>query len=108
MAKEIIFAAVFVITTISVAILISEPAITFKPFSISVRAWYKGAFYLLLIAIYITVSMEWKAEHYKGVKDGISATIDYIIEQQNNKQNGTEQHQNGLNHQSDARQSHIG
>lgn len=37
MTKEIILATVFVITTICVAIMISEPTITFKPFSLSLR-----------------------------------------------------------------------
>ena len=93
MTKAIILAAIFVIITIGAAIFASEPTITFKPFSLSVRAWYKGAFVLLIMALYITVSMGWKVEYYKGVKDGIHKTIDYIIEQQKDKQNGAEQHQ---------------
>ncbi len=84
MTKAIILAAIFVIITIGVAIFASEPTITFKP---------NGTFILLLMALYVIVGIGWKVEYYKGVKDGIHKTIDYIIEQQKDKQNGTEQHQ---------------
>lgn len=93
MTKAIILAAISVIIIIGVAIFASEPTITFKPFSLSVRAWHKGTFILLLMALYVIVGIGWKVEYYKGVKDGIHKTIDYIIEQQKDKQNGTEQHQ---------------
>lgn len=93
MTKEIILAAIFVIITIGAAIFASEPVITFKPFSLSVRAWYKGAFILLIMALYVIFCVELRIEYYKGVRDGIHKTIDYAIEQQKDKQNGTEQHQ---------------
>lgn len=93
MTKEIISAAIFVIAAIGVAIFASEPTITFKPFSLSVRAWYKGAFIFLIMDLYVILCVGLRIEYDKGVRDGIHKTIDYIIEQQKDKQNGTEQHQ---------------
>lgn len=102
---EIILAAIFVITTIGAAILLSEPTITLKPFCFSVKAWYKGAFYLLLMAIYITASIGWKEEYRKGFRAGISATIGYIIEQQNKQvSNEKDKHNNPL-HCEDAEET---
>lgn len=90
MTKDIILAAIFAAVSIGLAICVSEPAITFKPFSLSVRAWYKGALWLLLMAGYAIVTIGWRFEYYRGVKDGISKTLDYVIEQ-SNKQKEAEQ-----------------
>lgn len=99
---EIILAAIFVITTIGTAILLSEPTITFKPFNFSVKAWYRGAIWLIMMCGWLIVSMGWIAEYRKGFRAGVSATIDYIIEQQNKQvSNEKDKHNNPLHCEDD-------
>jgi len=97
MTKEIILATVFVITTICVAIMISEPTITFKPFSLSLRAWYKGAVWLIFMTLWTLITIGYKLEWHKGYEDGfidgVDKTVEHIITIQNEKEHGTEQPQ---------------
>lgn len=82
-----------VLATFGLAFWMSNPVITFKPFHISLPCWYKGAAWLLMIAMWVCVSIGLNSEYKRGTRDGIERTIDFLSEQLNNNNNGTEQHQ---------------